>query len=125
MEIKQRYPKLTVILGASGNRDQGKRFEMGIAGASADLLIVTDQHPRDEDPATIRHALVTAAATKLDAGRILEIPDPAEAIALAVANTDSDSAVLWCGPGHLTYREIRGQKVPFDARELARKAVQS
>ena len=124
-EIKQRYPKLTVILGASGNRDQGKRTEMGIAGANADLLIVTDQHPRDEDPAIIRHALVTAAATRLEAGRILEIPDPAEAIQTAVAQTDSDSAVLWCGPGHLTYREIRGQKVPFDARELARKAVES
>ena len=124
-EIKQRYPKLTVILGASGNRDQGKRTEMGAAGANADLLIITDQHPRDEDPAIIRHALVTAAATKLEAGRILEIPDPAEAIQTAVAQTDSDSAVLWCGPGHLTYREIRGQKVPFDARELARKAVES
>jgi len=124
-EIKQRYPKLTVILGASGNRDQGKRTEMGIAGANADLLIITDQHPRDEDPAIIRHTLVTAAATKLEAGRILEIPDPAEAIQTAVAQTDSDGAVLWCGPGHLTYREIRGQKVPFDARELARKAVES
>lgn len=124
-EIKQRYPKLTVILGASGNRDQGKRFEMGIAGADADLLIITDQHPRDEDPAVIRHALVTAAATKLEAGRILEIPDPAEAIEIAVSQTDSDSAVLWCGPGHLTYREVRGQKVPFDARELARRAVES
>lgn len=124
-EIKQRYPKLTVILGASGNRDQGKRTEMGIAGASADLLIITDQHPRDEDAAIIRHALVSAAATMLEAGRILEIPDPAEAIKRAVSETDSDSAVLWCGPGHLTYREIRGQKVPFDARELARKAVES
>ena len=125
MEIKQRYPKLTVILGASGNRDQGKRAEMGLAGANADLLIITDQHPRDEDPASIRHALVAAASTKLEAGRILEIPDPAVAIEVAISQTDSDSAVLWCGPGHLTYREIQGQKVPFDARALARKAVGS
>lgn len=125
LEIKQRYPRLTVILGASGNRDQGKRAEMGLAGASADLLIITDQHPRDEEPASIRHALIAAASTKLEAGRILEVPDPAVAIEVAVRRTDSDSAVLWCGPGHLTYREIRGQKVPFDARELARKAVQS
>lgn len=125
MEIKQRYPKLTVILGASGNRDQGKRAEMGLAGANADLLIITDQHPRDEDPASIRHALVAAASTKLEAGRILEIPDPAVAIEVAISQTDSDSAVLWCGPGHLTYREIQGQKIPFDARALARKAVGS
>jgi UDP-N-acetylmuramoyl-L-alanyl-D-glutamate--2,6-diaminopimelate ligase len=124
-EIKQRYPKLTLVLGASGNRDQGKRAEMGLAGADADLLIITDQHPRDEDPASIRHALLTAAATKLEAGRILEIPDPAQAIQRAISETDVDSAVLWCGPGHLTYREISGVKVPFDARSIAREAVES
>jgi UDP-N-acetylmuramoyl-L-alanyl-D-glutamate--2,6-diaminopimelate ligase len=59
------------------------------------------------------------------AGRILEIPDPAMAIKRAVLETDEDSAVLWCGPGHLTYREITGQKVPFDARALAKEAVES
>ena len=125
LEIKKRYPTLTLVLGASGNRDQGKRSEMGIAGSNADLLIITDQHPRDENPATIRQALISAAATKVDAERILEIPDPAQAIRRAVLETAEDSAVLWCGPGHLTYREIAGQKVPFDARKLAKEAVES
>jgi UDP-N-acetylmuramoyl-L-alanyl-D-glutamate--2,6-diaminopimelate ligase len=125
LEIKKRYPTLTLVLGASGNRDQGKRSEMGIAGSKADLLIITDQHPRDEDPAVIRHALLTSAATNMDAGRILEIPDPAQAIKQAVLETAEDSAVLWCGPGHLTYREIAGQKIPFDARKIAREAVES
>ena len=125
MEIKKRYPTLTLVLGASGNRDQGKRSEMGLAGANADLLIITDQHPRDEDPASIRQALISAAKTNMAAGRILEIPDPAMAIKRAVLETDEDSAVLWCGPGHLTYREITGQKVPFDARALAKEAVES
>ncbi|MEN9954084.1 MAG: hypothetical protein RL028_686 [Actinomycetota bacterium] len=125
MEIKQRYPNLTLILGASGNRDQGKRTQMGIAGSKADLLIITDQHPRDEDPATIRHALIAGASTVMDAGRILEIPDPAQAIKKAVLETAEDSAVLWCGPGHLTYREIAGKKVPFDARALAKQEVES
>ena len=55
----------------------------------------------------------------------MEIPDPAEAIKLAIQETGAGGAVLWCGPGHLTYREIRGQKVPFDARAIAREAVQS
>ena len=125
LEIKKRYPTLTLVLGASGNRDQGKRSEMGIAGSKADLLIITDQHPRDEDPATIRHALITAAANKMDARRLLEIPDPAQAIKRAVLETAEDSAVLWCGPGHLTYREIAGQKIPFEARKIAREAVES
>ena len=125
MELKQRYPTLTLVLGASGNRDQGKRSQMGIAGSNADLLIITDQHPRDEDPASIRHALITAAGSNSGSGRILEIPDPAQAIKRAVLETAEDSAVLWCGPGHLTYREIAGQKVPFDARALAKEAVES
>ncbi len=125
MELKQRYPTLTLVLGASGNRDQGKRSQMGIAGSNADLLIITDQHPRDEDPASIRHALITAAGSNSGSGRILEIPDPAQAIKRAVSETAEDSAVLWCGPGHLTYREIAGQKVPFDARALAKEAVES
>ncbi|MFM1958295.1 MAG: hypothetical protein RI929_658 [Actinomycetota bacterium] len=124
-EIAKRYPKVTLVLGASGNRDQGKRVEMGLAAAAANLLIITDQHPRDEDPASIRHALLHSAGTRLDAGRILEIPDPEQAIKRAISETDADSAVLWCGPGHLTYREIRGQKVPFDARAIAREAVES
>jgi UDP-N-acetylmuramoyl-L-alanyl-D-glutamate--2,6-diaminopimelate ligase len=124
-EIAKRYPKVTLVLGASGNRDQGKRAEMGLAAAAANLLIITDQHPRDEDPASIRHALLHSAGTRLDAGRILEIPDPEQAIKRAISETDADSAVLWCGPGHLTYREIRGQKVPFDARAIAREAVES
>ncbi|MFM1834997.1 MAG: hypothetical protein RJB52_1206 [Pseudomonadota bacterium] len=98
---------------------------MGLAGSNADLLVITDQHPRDEDPAIIRHALLAGAATNMDAGRILEIPDPAQAIKVAVLETAKDSAVLWCGPGHLTYREIAGQKVPFDARALAKEAVES
>jgi UDP-N-acetylmuramoyl-L-alanyl-D-glutamate--2,6-diaminopimelate ligase len=98
---------------------------MGIAGSNADLLIITDQHPRDEDPTAIRHALITAAATNMDAGRIFEIPDPAQAIKRAVLETAEGSAVLWCGPGHLTYREIAGQKVPFDARKLAKEAVEA
>jgi len=124
-EIKQRYPKLTLILGASGNRDQGKRTQMGIAGSKADLLIITDQHPRDEDPATIRRALIAGASTVMDAGRILEIPDPAQAIKRAILETAEGEAVLWCGPGHLKYREIAGKKVPFDARALAKQEVES
>lgn len=123
-EIKQRYSSLTLVLGASGNRDQGKRSEMGIAGARADLLIITDQHPRDEDPAVIRHALLQGALSQLEAGRILEIPDPTLAIRRAVDESAPEAAVLWCGPGHLKYREVQGKKIPFDARAIARAAVE-
>lgn len=121
-ELKSRYPELTVVLGASGNRDQGKREEMGLACAGAKRIFITDQHPRDEEPAQIRNQLL-AAATTLEA-EVFEEADPAQAIRRAVAATDKSGAVLWCGPGQLRYREIRGEKVPFNAIDLARLAVQ-
>jgi UDP-N-acetylmuramoyl-L-alanyl-D-glutamate--2,6-diaminopimelate ligase len=123
-EIASRYPSLTVVLGASGNRDQGKRAAMAEAGAKASTLIITDQHPRDEDPAAIRETLVSTAQKIMDSGRLFEISDPEAAIAKAIELTSEDSAVLWCGPGHLKYREISGTKVPFDAIEIARRAVE-
>lgn len=119
-ELSQRFPWLSVVLGASGNRDVGKRGSMAKAARSADLLVVTDQHPRDEDPALIRKALMDAADNK----NLVEIADPEEAIRHAITNTPEGGVVLWCGPGNLKYREIKGQKVPFDARDIARRILE-
>ncbi len=114
--------ELVVVLGASGNRDRGKRAEMARACAGALRLYVTDQHPRDEDPAEIRSTLMDAAQEAgIDA---VEVFDPAEAIAQAIEFA-SGRAVLWCGPGALGYREIAGKKVPFDARKIAREVSSS
>lgn len=122
-ELRGRYSKLTVVLGASGNRDIGKRGPMALAASSADLLVITDQHPRDEDPALIRRALVEAASSAMPRDSIVEIADPEKAIAHAFSNTPSGGAVLWCGPGHLTYREVAGSKLQFDARKIAAELV--
>jgi len=114
--------ELVVVLGASGNRDKGKRAEMAKACSGVSRLYVTDQHPRDEDPAAIRAALMAAAQdTGIDA---VEVADPAEAISQAIGYA-SGRAVLWCGPGALGYREISGKKVPFDARKIAREVAGS
>jgi len=114
--------ELVVVLGASGNRDKGKRAEMAKACSGVSRLYVTDQHPRDEDPAAIRAALMAAAQeTGIDA---VEVADPAEAISQAVEYA-AGRAVLWCGPGALGYREIAGKKVPFDARKIAREVAGS
>ncbi|MTA30564.1 MAG: UDP-N-acetylmuramyl-tripeptide synthetase [Actinobacteria bacterium] len=119
-ELSEKFPELTVVLGASGNRDQGKRPEMARACQKARRLIVTDQHPRDEDPALIRHALMQAAReSNIDA---IEEPDPTKAIQKAISLAGA-GAVLWCGPGQLKYREIQGSKIPFDAIAVARAAV--
>jgi UDP-N-acetylmuramoyl-L-alanyl-D-glutamate--2,6-diaminopimelate ligase len=122
-EILRRNQDLTVILGASGNRDQGKRVEMAIALKGANRIIITDQHPRDEDPQSIRATLMSAART-LDA-ELIEIADAAEVAKAAVRITPKTGAILWCGPGQLTYREIKGAKVPFSAIDSARLAVEN
>ncbi|MCF8528324.1 MAG: UDP-N-acetylmuramoyl-L-alanyl-D-glutamate--2,6-diaminopimelate ligase [Aquiluna sp.] len=119
-ELSKRYSWLTVVLGASGNRDVGKRGPMAKAAKPADLLVITDQHPRDEEPEVIRRALMDAAENK----SLIEIAEPAAAIRHAIANTPESGVVLWCGPGNLKYREISGQKVPFDAREIAREILE-
>lgn len=122
-ELLSRFSKLVVVLGASGNRDQGKRKDMALATKGATLLVVTDQHPRDEDPAEIRKTLMSSAK---DAGiPAVEVQDPAAAIAHAISATELDGAVLWCGPGNLDYREIRGEHVPFNAIDIARKLVEN
>lgn len=124
-ELRASFKNLVVVLGASGNRDQGKRSGMALAAASADMLIISDQHPRDEDPAVIRKALMDAAKSAMQPEKVLEIADPKEAITKAVNLVSQDGAVLWCGPGHLTYREISGSKVPFDAITIARNLVEA
>ena len=112
--------ELVVVLGASGNRDKGKRAEMARACSGASRLYVTDQHPRDEDPAEIRAALMAAAKEAgIDA---VEVSDPAEAISQAIEYA-AGRAVLWCGPGALGYREVAGKKIPFDARKIAREVA--
>lgn len=121
-EILQKHGRVVVVLGASGNRDQGKRSEMALSCLGADKLIITDQHPRDEDPAQIRKALLSAAS-ELDC-EVFEEADPAAAITKAIAMANG-AAVLWCGPGHLKYREIAGKKVEFDAIAIARAVLEN
>lgn len=123
-EVKRLYPKFTLVLSASGDRDPGKRTEMGLAGGSfAATVVVTDQHPRSEDPAVIRKAVLDGVLQKLSRANVFEVAMPAEAIAKAVDLTESGEAILWCGPGHLKYREVKGVKIPFDAFEATKAAL--
>ena len=120
-ELRNEFQSLTVLLAASGDRDKGKRSEMALEAAKyATKIIVTDQHPRSEDPAEIRAQLISAIS---DFDPMEEVSDPAQAIARAIEITDAGGAVLWCGPGHLKYREVSGKKTPFDAVAVARKAL--
>ncbi|MEV6139798.1 UDP-N-acetylmuramoyl-L-alanyl-D-glutamate--2,6-diaminopimelate ligase [Nocardia sp. NPDC051990] len=119
--------RLAVVVGAGGDRDAGKRPLMGAAGArGADLLIITDDNPRSEDPAAIRAALCRGALAVQEAerGEVREIGDRAAAIAAAVGWARSGDVVLVAGKGHEAGQEIQGVKHPFDDREVLAAALE-
>ncbi|MHA6630136.1 UDP-N-acetylmuramoyl-L-alanyl-D-glutamate--2,6-diaminopimelate ligase [Pseudonocardia sichuanensis] len=113
--------RLVVVLGCGGDRDRGKRPLMGAAAAArAELLIVTDDNPRSEDPAAIRAAMLAGATAEPHVGDLMEIGDRRAAIAAAVAFAKPGDAVVVAGKGHEAGQEIQGVKHPFDdAAELA------
>ncbi|HET6733114.1 UDP-N-acetylmuramoyl-L-alanyl-D-glutamate--2,6-diaminopimelate ligase [Mycobacterium sp.] len=111
--------RLAVVFGAGGNRDPGKREPMGrVAAELADLVVVTDDNPRDEDPAAIRSAIM--GGTVNGRAQVVEIGDRREAIDYAVAWARHGDVVLIAGKGHEAGQTSHGQTRPFDDRvELA------
>jgi UDP-N-acetylmuramoyl-L-alanyl-D-glutamate--2,6-diaminopimelate ligase len=111
--------RLILVFGAGGDRDQAKRPEMGkVAAAKADVLIITDDNPRGEDPAVIREAIAAAAPTAKVIG------DRRAAIAAAIAEARADDIVCIAGKGHEQGQIIgRGDDmrvIPFDDVAVAR-----
>jgi UDP-N-acetylmuramoyl-L-alanyl-D-glutamate--2,6-diaminopimelate ligase len=118
--------RLIVVLGCGGDRDRAKRPVMGeLAARNSDLLIVTDDNPRSEDPALIRQAMLAGAlAVPAHArGEVLEVGDRAEAIGAAVAAAAPGDTVLIAGKGHERGQEIAGVGYPFDDRAVLRAAL--
>ncbi len=106
--------RLICVIGAGGDRDRGKRPLMGAAGArGADLLLVTDDNPRDEDPAAVR-AEVRAGAE--DHATVVEVPGRREAIDEAVRRAGPGDTIAVLGKGHEQGQEVAGEVLPFDDR---------
>ena len=110
--------RLITIFGAGGDRDQGKRPEMGAAAARlSDLVIVTDDNPRSEDPAAIRRAILAGAP------EAREVPGRRDAIAAAIAEAGPDDIVLLAGKGHEQGQIVGDQVLPFDDVGVARECA--
>ncbi|MFL5604873.1 MAG: UDP-N-acetylmuramoyl-L-alanyl-D-glutamate--2,6-diaminopimelate ligase [Gemmatimonadaceae bacterium] len=111
---------LVVVFGCGGDRDRGKRPEMGrIAETHADRAIVTSDNPRTEDPERILDDIEAG----MTAGRHERIEDRRTAIAHAIAGAGPDDVILLAGKGHETY-QIRGTvKLPFDERTIVREII--
>jgi UDP-N-acetylmuramoyl-L-alanyl-D-glutamate--2,6-diaminopimelate ligase len=116
--------KVLMLVGADGDRDATKRLDMGrTAAEGSDILVITDHHPRHEDPDSIRATLIEGARRARPDAEIHEYSPPERAIREAVALVGEGDAILWAGPGHQDYRDIRGIRTPYSARELARRAL--
>jgi len=110
--------RLITVFGAGGDRDRGKRSEMGaVAVRMSDIVIVTDDNPRGEDPSAIRAAILAGAPGAL------EIGDRREAIAEAVCMAKSGDIILVAGKGHETGQIIGDRVLPFDDALVAREVA--
>ena len=113
--------ELVVVFGAGGDRDKGKRALMGgIAARFADRVIVTDDNPRSENPATIRTAIMDGAAR---AANVREIGDRREAIHGAVAALKPGDVLLIAGKGHETGQIVGDRTLPFSDHDEAEAAL--
>jgi len=110
--------RLSVLFGCGGDRDKGKRPQMGeIAERLADDVIVTDDNPRSEDPARIRAEILAGCK------HAREIGDRAEAIRAAVSALGAGDILVIAGKGHETYQIVGDKTLPFDDAEVAREAA--
>jgi UDP-N-acetylmuramoyl-L-alanyl-D-glutamate--2,6-diaminopimelate ligase len=112
--------RIICVIGAGGDRDRGKRPLMGAAAArGADLVIVTDDNPRGEDPGAIR-AEVLAGARAAGGAQVVEVAGRRDAIDEAVRRACDGDTIALLGKGHERGQEISGDTYPFDDRtELA------
>ncbi|BFM17318.1 UDP-N-acetylmuramoyl-L-alanyl-D-glutamate--2,6-diaminopimelate ligase [Maricurvus nonylphenolicus] len=114
--------QLWCVFGCGGDRDQGKRPQMGqIADSLADRIVVTSDNPRGEEPDHII-AQITAGITKTETAVVVE--DRAEAIRYAVNHAQTGDCIVLAGKGHETYQQIGVEKLPFDDVVQARLALQ-
>jgi UDP-N-acetylmuramoyl-L-alanyl-D-glutamate--2,6-diaminopimelate ligase len=109
--------RVIVVFGCGGDRDRGKRPEMGrVASSGADRVVITSDNPRSEDPAAIAAGIMWGVEPGTDVATEL---DRAEAIRLALAAARPGDAVLVAGKGHETVQIVGTEERPFDDREVA------
>jgi UDP-N-acetylmuramoyl-L-alanyl-D-glutamate--2,6-diaminopimelate ligase len=124
-QLKAPGARTLVVFGCGGNRDQAKRPLMGrVAVGLADLVVVTSDNPRDEDPQRIIEEIRSGIDTATDRrAEVVIEPDRARAIALAIERAQPGDVVLLAGKGHETTQESQGQLHAFDDRIVAKEVL--
>jgi UDP-N-acetylmuramoyl-L-alanyl-D-glutamate--2,6-diaminopimelate ligase len=115
--------RIITVVGAGGDRDREKRPEMGRAAAESDVVVITSDNPRSEDPAAI--AAAVAQGTRDSRAAVVEELDRRAAIGLAIAEARPGDVVLVLGKGHEQGQEVAGEILPFDDRTVAEELLQA
>ena len=115
----ERGGQLWCVFGCGGDRDPGKRPQMGAIAQMADQVIVTSDNPRSEEPA----AIIAQIVAGMKAGSYQALEDRATAILAAVKQANKQDVILLAGKGHEPYQEIKGKKLPFSDADHAALAL--
>ncbi|WP_371868663.1 UDP-N-acetylmuramoyl-L-alanyl-D-glutamate--2,6-diaminopimelate ligase [Pseudoduganella ginsengisoli] len=120
---QERSGQLWCVFGCGGDRDPGKRPQMGRISQAADHVLVTSDNPRSEDP----HAIIAQIVAGMDANHpqsvFQTVEDRAAAILSAVKHAGKQDVILLAGKGHEPYQEIKGRKMPFSDADHAQLAL--
>jgi UDP-N-acetylmuramoyl-L-alanyl-D-glutamate--2,6-diaminopimelate ligase len=120
--------RIITVFGCGGDRDRGKRPKMGRTAVEySDVVILTSDNPRTEDPMAILHEVEIGVRDALERRNHVQyhmVPDRREAIGAAIHEARRDDMVLIAGKGHEDYQIIGTKKFHFDDREVAREAIQ-
>ena len=111
--------RIIIVFGAGGERDKGKRPLMGKAASLADVLVITNDNPRGENPMAIVHDILGG----VEKGEAEVVLDRGKAIERAIELASPGDVVLICGKGHEEHQEIGGEKIPFSDREVVREVI--
>jgi UDP-N-acetylmuramoyl-L-alanyl-D-glutamate--2,6-diaminopimelate ligase len=119
-KFKKANQQVWILFGCGGERDENKRSAMGkIANLFADVVIVTDDNPRNENSQKIRDAIITGCP------KAIEIPERKKAIIFAVQNLPPNAILIVAGKGHETYQIIKDKKIPFVEKEIILNALKN
>jgi UDP-N-acetylmuramoyl-L-alanyl-D-glutamate--2,6-diaminopimelate ligase len=111
---------LWVVFGCGGDRDKGKRPQMGrIAETYADHVIVTDDNPRTEESGNIINEILSGCQSD----KVCPVSDRTIAISTAIHQAAANDCVVIAGKGHENYQEIQGVKIPFSDQLVAQQAL--
>ena len=115
--LEYKPKRLICVYGGGGNRSKLRRYDMGeVTGAMADLCVLTEDNPRDEDLHEINNDIKIGLARSN--GKYIEIDDRKEAIKYCIENAQKGDMIVLLGKGHQTYQEAKGIRYHFDEREV-------